>query len=159
MVELEVEDYNELFDWFTLLFGKGDPKDLTLQAKRTFWKLNFLSEDKLKEMAAEDDDDGDVEVAPASPTPEAPDMHALADFLEDRIGVLFGQQVAPALNAVNEKIDRMQGQIDSHVESDHKPAETPVHVVQCPEAREALKEEEERDLKNLYQFLIKLKKI
>ena len=56
MVELEVEDYNELFDWFTLLFGKGDPKDLTLQAKRTFWKLNFLSE----EMAAEDDDDGEV---------------------------------------------------------------------------------------------------
>ena len=60
MVELEVEDYNELFDWFTLLFGKGDPKDLTLQAKRTLWKLNFLSEDKLKEMAAEDDDDGEV---------------------------------------------------------------------------------------------------
>ena len=49
MVELEVEDYNELFDWFTLMFGK-DPKKLTVQAKRTFWKLNFLSEDKIKEM-------------------------------------------------------------------------------------------------------------
>ena len=56
MVELEVEDYDELFDWFTLMFGK-DPKKLTVQAKRTFWKLNFLSEDKLKEIESEKDDD------------------------------------------------------------------------------------------------------
>ena len=55
MVELEVEDYDELFDWFTLMFGK-DPKKLTVQAKRTFWKLNFLSEDKLKEIESESDD-------------------------------------------------------------------------------------------------------
>jgi|TARA_R100001244_G_C5123078_1_gene123950 hypothetical protein len=48
MVELELEDYNELFDWFTLLFGK-DPKKITMQAKKTFWKLQFLSEDKIKE--------------------------------------------------------------------------------------------------------------
>jgi hypothetical protein len=54
MVELEVEDYNELFDWFTLMFGKN-PKKITVQAKRTFWKLNFLSEDKIKEMDIEDD--------------------------------------------------------------------------------------------------------
>ena len=56
MVELEVEDYNELFDWFTLMFGK-DPKKLTVQAKRTFWKLNFLSEDKLKEENIDDDEE------------------------------------------------------------------------------------------------------
>ena len=49
MVELEIEDYSELFDWFTLCFGK-DPKKITVQAKRTFWKLNFLSEDKLSEL-------------------------------------------------------------------------------------------------------------
>ena len=55
MVELDVADYNELFDWFTLLFGKG--KKVTVQAKRTFWKLNFLSEDKIKEMDIEDDRD------------------------------------------------------------------------------------------------------
>ena len=48
MVELELEDYSELFDWFTLLFGK-DPKKITIQAKKTFWKLQFLSEDKIKE--------------------------------------------------------------------------------------------------------------
>ena len=56
MVELEVEDYDELFDWFTLMFGK-DPKKLTIQAKRTFWKLNFLSEDKLKEENIDDDEE------------------------------------------------------------------------------------------------------
>ena len=56
MVELEIEYYNELFDWFTLMFGK-DPKKLTVQAKRTFWKLNFLSEDKIKEDHALDDDE------------------------------------------------------------------------------------------------------
>ena len=56
MVELEVEDYNELFDWFTLMFGK-DPKKLTVQAKRTFWKLNFLAEDKIAEETDKLDDD------------------------------------------------------------------------------------------------------
>ena len=59
MVELDVADYNELFDWFTLLFGK-DPKKITVQAKRTFWKLNFLSEDKLKEI---DSGDNEEEIA------------------------------------------------------------------------------------------------
>ena len=48
MVELELEDYSELFDWFTLLFGQN-PKKITTQAKKTFWKLQFLSEDKIKE--------------------------------------------------------------------------------------------------------------
>ena len=48
MVELELEDYSELFDWFTLLFGK-DPKKITVQAKKTLWKLQFLSEDKINE--------------------------------------------------------------------------------------------------------------
>ena len=56
MVELELEDYNELFDWFTLLFGK-DPKKITMQAKKTFWKLQFLSEDKIKEHEEDDDDE------------------------------------------------------------------------------------------------------
>ena len=54
MVELEVQDFNELFDWFNLSFGK-DSKKLTVQAKRTFWKLNFLSEDKIKEEGINDD--------------------------------------------------------------------------------------------------------
>ena len=56
MVELELEDYNELFDWFTLLFGK-DPKKITMQAKKTFWKLQFLSEDKIKEHEEDQEDE------------------------------------------------------------------------------------------------------
>ena len=56
MVELELEDYSELFDWFTLLFGK-DPKKITIQAKKTFWKLQFLSEHKIKEHEEDDDDE------------------------------------------------------------------------------------------------------
>ena len=60
MVELEIEDYNELFDWFTLCFGKNDPKKLTIQAKRTFWKLNFLSEDKIKEVGVDKEDEDEA---------------------------------------------------------------------------------------------------
>ena len=56
MVELELEDYSELFDWFTLLFGK-DPKKITIQAKKTFWKLQFLSEDKIKEHEEDQEDE------------------------------------------------------------------------------------------------------
>ena len=56
MVELDIEDYNELFDWFTLCFGKN-PKNITVQAKRTFWKLNFLSEDRIKELDIEKDEE------------------------------------------------------------------------------------------------------
>jgi len=60
MVELEIEDYNELFDWFTLCFGKSDPKNLTTQARRTFWKLNFLSEDKIKELDVDEEDEDEA---------------------------------------------------------------------------------------------------
>ena len=56
MVKLEIEDYSELFDWFTLAFGKV-PKKLTPQAKSTFWKLKFLSDDEMKEVEEEDDED------------------------------------------------------------------------------------------------------
>ena len=49
MVELEIEDYSELFDWFTLAFGKKKKSDITSQAKSTFWKLKFLSDDKIKD--------------------------------------------------------------------------------------------------------------
>jgi len=61
MVELEVEDYSEILDWFILAFGrKKTMGDLPLKSKRTFYKLNFLAEDKLKEdkqLCIEDDDE------------------------------------------------------------------------------------------------------
>lgn len=53
MVELEPKDYNEILNWFTHTFGKidvGDTKSLPPQAIKTFWKLTFLAEDKLREI-------------------------------------------------------------------------------------------------------------
>ena len=51
VVELEIEDYSEIMDWFMLAFGKdGKPMDkLPMKAKMTFYKLHFLADDKIKE--------------------------------------------------------------------------------------------------------------
>ena len=51
MVELEIDDYDEIMDWFMLAFGKkGKPlSSVNNRAKMTFYKLNFLAEDKIKE--------------------------------------------------------------------------------------------------------------
>lgn len=51
MVELEVEDYSEIMDWFILAFGKRGKTmtDLEQKTKLTFYKLNFLAEDKIKQ--------------------------------------------------------------------------------------------------------------
>ena len=62
MVELEVEDYSEIMDWFMLAFGKRGKtmNNLPTKAKMTFYKLNFLAEDKIKEekqLSIEDDDE------------------------------------------------------------------------------------------------------
>ena len=57
MVELETDDFSEIIDWFTLSFGKKDEKHISQQAKKTFWKLSFLLEDKLKEMENMKDDE------------------------------------------------------------------------------------------------------
>ena len=64
MVELEPNDYNEILNWFTHTFGKinvGDTKSLPPQAIKTFWKLTFLAEDKLREieeMMCKEDEQG-----------------------------------------------------------------------------------------------------
>ena len=62
MVELELEDYSEIMDWFTLAFGKkGKSMDkLPSKEKMTFYKLHFLADDKIKEekqLRIEDDDE------------------------------------------------------------------------------------------------------
>ena len=51
MVELEIDDYNEILDWFLLAFGKKGKslKEINAKARMTFYKLNFLAEDKIKE--------------------------------------------------------------------------------------------------------------
>lgn len=48
MVELEISDYKTLIKWFELAFAKN--KQLTIDDKKTFWKLSFLAEDKIQEM-------------------------------------------------------------------------------------------------------------
>ena len=62
MVELEVEDYSEIMDWLVLAFGKQGKSmnNLPQKAKMTFYKLNFLAEDKIKQNKQEAIDE-DVE--------------------------------------------------------------------------------------------------
>ena len=51
MVELEPEDYTNLIRWFEITFGKNMRMEyIPQQDKRTFWKLTFLCEDKLREI-------------------------------------------------------------------------------------------------------------
>jgi hypothetical protein len=62
MVELEIDDYNEILDWFQLAFGKKGKvlAELSTKARMTFYKLNFLAEDKIKEvkqLSLDDDDE------------------------------------------------------------------------------------------------------
>ena len=63
MVELEVDDYGEIMDWFILAFGKRGKTmtDLPQKAKLTFYKLNFLAEDKIKQDKQEGVDEDVVE--------------------------------------------------------------------------------------------------
>jgi len=50
MVELELEDYTEIFKWFNEKHDEVDEKNLTEQGRKSFWKLQFLMEDKLMEL-------------------------------------------------------------------------------------------------------------
>ena len=54
MVELEPVDYTEILNWFTHRFGKTDIHLLPKQATKTFWKLSFLAEDRIKELKEEE---------------------------------------------------------------------------------------------------------
>ncbi len=49
MVELELTDYTVILNWFTHVFGKKPPNTIPMEDRSTFWKLNFLAEDKLRE--------------------------------------------------------------------------------------------------------------
>lgn len=51
MVELEPEDYSSILRWFEAMYAKvTDVHDIPTKHKRTFWKLTFLAEDKIKEL-------------------------------------------------------------------------------------------------------------
>lgn len=60
MVELEVTDYTVILNWFTHVFGKKDPQKIPLPDRSTFWKLNFLAEDKIRDEKDRLDDDKDL---------------------------------------------------------------------------------------------------
>jgi len=60
MVELEINDYNTILNWFTLVFGKKDPHKIPRSDRSTFWKLNFLAEDKIREEVERLADDKDL---------------------------------------------------------------------------------------------------
>jgi hypothetical protein len=49
MVDFELNDYKTVIRWFELCFGKN-PSALGMDDKKTFWKLSFLCEDKIKEV-------------------------------------------------------------------------------------------------------------
>tara|TARA_R100000406_G_scaffold71788_1_gene52008 strand:- start:990 stop:1157 length:168 start_codon:yes stop_codon:yes gene_type:complete len=49
MVELDLEDYAEIFKWFNDKHDETE-KDVTEQGRKTFWKLHFLLEDKMREL-------------------------------------------------------------------------------------------------------------
>jgi len=51
-MELEPDDYNEILNWFTHTYGKLD-KTLPNSATRTFWKITFLVEEKIKTLREE----------------------------------------------------------------------------------------------------------
>ena len=54
MVDLDPEDYGEILNWFTHTYGKTmTMKELDGQPLRTFWKLKFLAEDKIREFKEE----------------------------------------------------------------------------------------------------------
>lgn len=53
MVELDPEDYSNILNWFEATFGKRPLENLSLDDKRTFWKLTFLAEDRMKEIKEE----------------------------------------------------------------------------------------------------------
>ena len=63
VVELEVEDFSGIMDWFILAFGKGGKSmhNLPQKTKMTFYKLNFLAEDKIKQDKLEGVDEDAVE--------------------------------------------------------------------------------------------------
>jgi hypothetical protein len=50
MVELELEDYVEIFKWFNEKHDEVEERNLSDQGRKSFWKLQFLMEDKMREI-------------------------------------------------------------------------------------------------------------
>ena len=50
MVELQIEDFAEIIKWFNHKYDEVEDKGMGEQSRKTFWKLNFLLEDKMIEL-------------------------------------------------------------------------------------------------------------
>lgn len=50
MVELELEDFVEIFKWFNDKHDEVEERNLSDQGRKSFWKLQFLMEDKMREI-------------------------------------------------------------------------------------------------------------
>ena len=57
MVEFELADYKTIIKWFELAFGKNEIEKIALIDKKTFWKITFLCEDKIKEESPQTHDE------------------------------------------------------------------------------------------------------
>tara|TARA_R110000751_G_scaffold125939_1_gene227698 strand:+ start:1041 stop:1220 length:180 start_codon:yes stop_codon:yes gene_type:complete len=49
MVDFSLTDYKTLLVWFELAFAKLPKSKISVDDKKTFWKLTFLCEDAVKE--------------------------------------------------------------------------------------------------------------
>ena len=58
MVELELEDFTEIFKWFNAKHDEVEENGLSEQGRKSFWKLQFLMEDKVKEIEMDTRDRG-----------------------------------------------------------------------------------------------------
>ena len=50
MVELQLEDFAEIIKWFNHKYDEVEDTGMGEQSRKTFWKLNFLLEDKMIEL-------------------------------------------------------------------------------------------------------------
>ena len=88
------------------------------------------------------------EEPPPVATPVAPpDMGALADFLQDKVGSILDEKLGAAIGEVNHKVDTLEQKLDSEISLNllrqQPPKESPpqqVHVVLDEDSRRVLKD-------------------
>jgi len=57
--ELDPADYIIIMKWFEFKFARDSPSKIPLADRRVFWKLTFLSEQKVEDDALKWSDDDD----------------------------------------------------------------------------------------------------
>lgn len=50
MVELELDDYRTILEWFEMAMGRLPAEKITLKDRKAFWKISFFIEDKIREL-------------------------------------------------------------------------------------------------------------